>query len=81
MGGPTWRGTEWPPGCAPRRRPRAAAAAVRGAGLKALLVDTSPKPQPQARRLAQELGALYLPLPHADAAALSTAARQAAAVR
>jgi magnesium chelatase subunit D len=59
----------------------AAAAAVRGAGLKALLVDTSPKPQPQARRLAQELGALYLPLPHADAAALSTAARQAAAVR
>ena len=59
----------------------AAAAAVRGAGLKALLVDTAPKPQPQARRLAQELGALYLPLPHADAAALSTAARQAAAVR
>jgi magnesium chelatase subunit D len=59
----------------------AAAAAVRGAGLNALLVDTSPKPQPQARRLAQELGALYLPLPHADAAALSTAARQAAAVR
>jgi magnesium chelatase subunit D len=44
-----------------------------------LLVDTSPRPQPVAARLAQEMGAVYLPLPHADAVTLSRAVRTAAA--
>jgi magnesium chelatase subunit D len=51
----------------------AAARLVRGAGFAALLVDTSPQPQPLARRLAGEMSATYLPLPHADAATLSRA--------
>jgi len=41
----------------------------------ALLVDTSPQPQPSARRLAAEMGATYLPLPYAGAAQLSQAVR------
>jgi magnesium chelatase subunit D len=49
----------------------AAARALRGAGVKTLLVDTSPQPQPRAEELARAMGALYLPLPYADAAALS----------
>jgi magnesium chelatase subunit D len=56
----------------------AAARAVRLAGFAALLIDTSPRPEPQAERIAAEMGARYLPLPHADAQAVSRAARAAA---
>jgi magnesium chelatase subunit D len=50
---------------------RSAAGAMRTAGLATLLVDTSPRAQPFAGRLAIEMGATYLPLPAADAASLS----------
>lgn len=53
----------------------AAARALRVAGVTSLLVDTSQHSQPLAQRLAAEMSALYLPLPHADAAALSGAVR------
>lgn len=43
------------------------------AGLRALLIDTSPQPQAAARQLAQEMGASYLPLPYAGSAALTQA--------
>lgn len=59
----------------------AAARAVRLAGLAALLIDTSPRPEPQAERIAAEMGARYLPLPHADAQTVSRAARAAASAR
>jgi len=55
-----------------------AARAVRAAGLRALLVDTAPRPQPLASRLAAEMGATYLALPYADAAAISEAVRAGA---
>jgi len=45
------------------------------AGIPALLVDTSARPEPAAHRLAGEMRALYLPLPHADPAALSGVVR------
>jgi magnesium chelatase subunit D len=48
---------------------------LRGARLASVLIDTSPRPAPQAKRLAEEMGALYLPLPYADAASLSSAIR------
>jgi magnesium chelatase subunit D len=60
-------------------RPRAeedatvSAQQLRAAGVAGVLVDTSPRPQPQAAQLAAEMGARYLPLPHADAATLSRA--------
>ena len=60
-------------------RPRAeedalqAARQLRLGGIACLLVDTSPQPAPQARRLAEALGALYLPLPYAGSAVLSQA--------
>lgn len=60
-------------------RPRAeedamsAARLLRAAGITAVLVDTSPRPGPAGAQLASEMGARYLPLPHADAAALSRA--------
>jgi magnesium chelatase subunit D len=60
-------------------RPRAegdavnAARQLRAAGIAAVLVDTSPRPGALAENLAREMGALYLPLPHADARTLSKA--------
>jgi magnesium chelatase subunit D len=65
-------------------RPRAAedalgsARAMRAAGTQAVLVDTSPSPQPGARALAEAMGAPYVPLPHADARGLSQAVRMVA---
>jgi magnesium chelatase subunit D len=55
------------------------ARALRATGIAALLVDTSPRPNPFARTLAAEMGARYVPLPYANAAALSHAVRAAAA--
>ena len=52
---------------------------LRATGIATLLVDTSPRPNPFARRLAEEMGARYVPLPYADASALSRAVRAAAA--
>jgi magnesium chelatase subunit D len=51
----------------------AAARMVREAGFTALLVDTSPRPRPFARSLADQLGSTYLVLPSADARTLSRA--------
>jgi magnesium chelatase subunit D len=56
----------------------AAARQVRAAGMTALMVDTSPRPQDVARRLAAEMGAVYLPLPYANPEGLSRAVRAAA---
>ena len=55
----------------------ASASALRTLGASALLLDTSPQPQAGARELASRMGATYLPLPHADAQAMSTAVRLA----
>jgi magnesium chelatase subunit D len=60
-------------------RPRAeddatsAARQLRAAGVAVVLVDTSPRPGVSGEAIARELGARYLPLPHADAATLSKA--------
>jgi len=53
----------------------AAAQALAATGLTTLLVDTSPRPRPAGRELAAALGARYLPLPRADATALSRTVR------
>ncbi len=53
----------------------ASARLVRALEITALVIDISPRPQPQGRELAKEMGALYLPLPHADARALNDAVR------
>jgi magnesium chelatase subunit D len=52
-----------------------AARSLRALGMSVLLIDTSPKPQAMAEKLAIDLDALYLPLPYADAARLSAAVR------
>ena len=60
-------------------RPRAeedalkAARTFRSMQMNAVLVDTSPRPQPFAEKFAVEMGARYLPLPYADAHMLSKA--------
>ncbi len=52
------------------------AAKVAGAaGIRMLVVDASPRPQAQARALADAMKAMYLPMPRADAASLSSALR------
>jgi magnesium chelatase subunit D len=50
-----------------------AARQLHAAGIPALVIDTSPRPQPQAERIASEMHARYVALPHADAARLSRA--------
>jgi magnesium chelatase subunit D len=57
---------------------RLASRQLSAAGVASLWIDTSPHPQPQAHQLAAEMGARYLPLPYADAAALARAAQVAA---
>ena len=52
-----------------------AAAALRLAGITALLVDTSAQPHPSAQQLARTMGAQYLALPYAGAQAVSQAVR------
>jgi magnesium chelatase subunit D len=51
----------------------AAARGLRGEGFNAILIDTSPQPQPQAAEIAAAMGGLYLPLPQADAAGVGRA--------
>jgi magnesium chelatase subunit D len=55
----------------------AAARALQVDGFAALLLDTSPQPQPPARDLAAAMGARYVPLPYAGAAAVSQVVRAA----
>lgn len=52
-----------------------AARRLRASGRACLLIDTAPRPQPTAERIACEMGARYLALPYADATALSHAVR------
>jgi magnesium chelatase subunit D len=52
-----------------------AARQLRASGTRCLLIDTSPRPQPRARKLADDLGARYLPLPAAQAQKLSAAVK------
>ena len=68
-------------------RPQAAAEAqasarqVAAARIAAVLIDTSPKPQPLARDIADAMHALYLPLPYASAHTVSQAVKAAAQSR
>lgn len=58
-----------------------AAATFRAAGVASVLIDTSPRPDPQAQAYADALGGRYVPLPALDAKALAGAvslAREAA---
>ncbi len=50
---------------------------LRLAGVRSLVIDTSPRPHASAERLAQALQGHYLPLPHADATMLSAAVQGA----
>ena len=61
------------------RHGRAAARQMRLAGITALLLDTSPQPQPAAQALATEMGAAYVPLPYAGAQAVSRVVQLASA--
>ncbi len=47
------------------------ARALRAAGVRALFLDTAPRPRPEARALSSALGARYVPLPYVDAAGIS----------
>lgn len=58
---------------AAERDATASASLLRASGIAGVLVDMSPRPQPLAAQLAAEMGAHYLPLPHADATTLSKA--------
>ncbi|MGF1659980.1 MAG: magnesium chelatase subunit D [Rubrimonas sp.] len=55
----------------------ASAAAIRAAGIAAIVIDSAPRPGPQAAEIATAMGARYVPLPRADAARLSGAVKGA----
>ena len=57
----------------------AAARQLRLAGITTLLLDTSAQPDPAAQALAVEMGAAYVPLPHAGAQAVSRVVQFASA--
>ncbi|MBC7648072.1 MAG: VWA domain-containing protein [Vitreoscilla sp.] len=57
----------------------AAARQLRAAGFTALLIDTSNQPQQAAQLLATQMGAAYVPLPHAGAQAVSRVVQLASA--
>ena len=46
---------------------------LRATGIPAIVIDTSPRPQPQAQTIAAEMNARYVALPYADASRLSQA--------
>lgn len=50
-----------------------AAAQFQASRLSAVLIDTSPRPEPMARRIADAMGARYVPLPVVDARAIAGA--------
>jgi magnesium chelatase subunit D len=54
------------------------ARAVRAADIRCLFLDTAPRPRTQARDLAAQMGARYLPLPYLDAAGISRHVRSLA---
>lgn len=56
----------------------AAARSMGAARLDAVVIDISPRPRPEASRIADAMGARYLPLPFADARALKEAVTLAA---
>ena len=56
----------------------AVARLVRAAAISAIVIDVSPRPGPHAARLATEMGAGYVLLPHADAGAIAGAVMAAA---
>lgn len=53
----------------------AAAARLRGEALATVFVDTAPRPQALARKLADAMGARYVALPHADARRVNAVVR------
>jgi magnesium chelatase subunit D len=55
------------------------AQALRVARHASLLIDTSPQPRAPGLQLAESMGAVYLPLPHADAKAMSRAVQSVSA--
>jgi magnesium chelatase subunit D len=69
------------PGAAQAEQEAGAAARLfRTAGLRSLVVDTSPRPRSQAEQLARDMGALYLPLPYAGSKELSIAIQSSVSV-
>jgi magnesium chelatase subunit D len=57
-----------------------AAAAFRAQSVAAVLIDTSPRPEPMAKQIADALGARYVPLPAVNASAIAGAVALAKAV-
>ena len=55
-----------------------AARSIKAQGLRTLLVDNSNRPEPRAGQLADDMGALYLPLPRANSQMISNAVRASA---
>jgi magnesium chelatase subunit D len=58
------------------REALAAARSLRAAHRRSILIDTSPRPAAAGNALAQAMGGVYLPLPHADSARMAQAVQR-----
>lgn len=58
-----------------------AARMLRSSSIASLMVDTAPQPRPLTERVAHEMGARYVPLPHVEANMLAGVVRQCTADR
>jgi magnesium chelatase subunit D len=56
----------------------ASARAIRAEGVRALFIDTAPRPRAEAKQLANEMAARHLPLPYLDAQGISRQVRSLA---
>jgi magnesium chelatase subunit D len=63
---------------APLQDALGSARAVRASGVRALFIDTAPRPRPEAKQLAKEMAAKHLPLPYLDAKGISREVRSLA---
>lgn len=64
-------------GRVPAEDAQAAASSFKMMGLKAVFIDTSPRPRPEGARLAAAMGARLVALPRADAATLAATVKAA----
>jgi len=58
-----------------------AARMIRATGVSSILIDTAKRPHPQSKDVADEMGALYIPLPRADAKRVADTVNVAVAER
>ena len=81
MAGPTSGGTGRVARAQAAEDAASAARMIRATGVSSILIDTAKRPHPQSKDVADEMDALYIPLPRADAKRVADTVNVAVAER